>query len=129
MQDADADDEGGEDQSRLNDDTASESSWWGSRNREPDHLLHHDDNDVDLLHDHDDHLHQVLQVKAVDGDRGIGNPITYSITGGADHLFAVNKLNGLVYVNVTFTFSSYYHPIMLGGPMKFMWSIPILQSA
>ena len=39
-------------------------------------------------------------MKAVDGDRGIGNPITYSITGGPDHLFAVNKLNGLVYVNV-----------------------------
>ena len=103
MQDADADDEGGEDQSRLNDDTAS------------DHLLHHDDNDVDLLHDHDDHLPQVLQVKAVDGDRGIGNPITYSITGGADHLFAVNKLNGHVYVNVTFIVSSSNHPIIISS--------------
>ena len=50
--------------------------------------------------DDNDDPHQVLQVKAVDGDRGIGNPITYSITGGPDHLFAVNKLNGLVYVNV-----------------------------
>ena len=50
--------------------------------------------------DDNDDLHQVLQVKAVDGDRGIGNPITYSITGGPGHLFAVNKLNGLVYVNV-----------------------------
>ena len=65
---------------------------------------------IDVDYDHDDAYddngddnddpHQVLQVKAVDGDRGIGNPITYSITGGPDHLFAVNKLNGLVYVNV-----------------------------
>ena len=56
---------------------------------------------------HDDHP-QVLQVKAVDGDRGIRNPITYSITGGPDHLFAINKLNGLVYVNVTLILSSYF---------------------
>ena len=60
-----------------------------------DHEDAYDDNGDD-----NDDLHQVLQVKAVDGDRGIGNPITYSITGGPDHLFAVNKLNGLVYVNV-----------------------------
>ena len=58
-------------------------------------VLEDDDNGDD-----NDDPHQVLQVKAVDGDRGIGNPITYSITGGPDHLFAVNKLNGLVYVNV-----------------------------
>ena len=58
-----------------------------------------DEDEEDHHHDKDA-PHQVLQVKAVDGDRGIGNPITYSITGGADHLFAVNKLNGLVYVNV-----------------------------
>ena len=57
--------------------------------------------------------HQVLQVKAVDGDRGIGNPITYSITGGADHLFAINKLNGLVYANVTFISSSFHIIIYL----------------
>ena len=60
-----------------------------------DHEDAYDDNGDD-----NDDPHQVLQVKAVDGDRGIGNPITYSITGGPDHLFAVNKLNGLVYVNV-----------------------------
>lgn len=60
---------------------------------------HEDAYDDDNGDDNDD-PHQVLQVKAVDGDRGIGNPITYSITGGPDHLFAVNKLNGLVYVNV-----------------------------
>ena len=60
---------------------------------------HEDAYDDDNGDDNDD-PHQVLQVKAVDGDRGIGNPITYSITGGPGHLFAVNKLNGLVYVNV-----------------------------
>ena len=49
-------------------------------------------------------LHQVLQVEAVDGDHGIRNPITYSITGGPKHLFAINKLNGLVYINVSFLF-------------------------
>ena len=58
------------------------------------------DDDGDDNGDDNDDPYQVLQVKAVDGDRGIGNPITYSITGGPDHLFAVNKLNGLVYVNV-----------------------------
>ena len=60
----------------------------------------HEDAYNDDNGDDNDDPHQVLQVKAVDGDRGIGNPITYSITGGPDHLFAVNKLNGLVYVNV-----------------------------
>ena len=54
-------------------------------------------------------LHQVLQVEAVDGDHGIGNPITYSITGGPKHLFAINKLNGLVYINVSFLFGSFHH--------------------
>ena len=34
----------------------------------------------------------------MDGDRGVNNPITYSLTGGPHHLFAVNKLSGLVYV-------------------------------
>ena len=52
---------------------------------------------------------QVLQVEAVDGDHGIGNPITYSITGGPKHLFAINKLNGLVYINVSFLFGSFHH--------------------
>ena len=52
---------------------------------------------------------QVLQVEAVDGDHGIRNPITYSITGGPKHLFAINKLNGLVYINVSFLFGSFHH--------------------
>ena len=54
-------------------------------------------------------VHQVLQVEAVDGDHGIRNPITYSITGGPKHLFAINKLNGLVYINVSFLFESFHH--------------------
>ena len=73
-----------------------------------------DEDGEDQHHDDDDHP-QVLQVKAVDGDRGIRNPITYSITGGPDHLFAINKLNGLVYVNVTLNlFFPSYHLITEG---------------
>ena len=43
---------------------------------------------------------QVLQVKAVDGDRGINNAIKYSITGGPQHLFGINEDSGLVYSKV-----------------------------
>ena len=43
---------------------------------------------------------QVLQVKAVDGDRGINNAIKYSITGGPEHLFGINEDSGLVYSKV-----------------------------
>jgi hypothetical protein len=41
-----------------------------------------------------------LQVKAVDGDRGIKNDIKYSITGGPEHLFGINADTGLVYSKV-----------------------------
>ena len=36
-------------------------------------------------------------MKAVDGDRGINNPIIYSITGGPGHLFGVNRDTGTVF--------------------------------
>jgi hypothetical protein len=41
---------------------------------------------------------QVLAVRAVDGDRGIDNPILYSVTGGPAHLFGVNRNTGVVFV-------------------------------
>ena len=44
---------------------------------------------------------QVLEVKAVDGDRGIANDIKYSITGGPEHLFGINGDTGLVYSKVS----------------------------
>ena len=51
---------------------------------------------------------QVLQVKAVDGDRGIKNDIKYSITGGPEHLFGINEDTGLVYSKViSNTFCNY----------------------
>ena len=43
---------------------------------------------------------QVLQVKAVDGDRSINNDIEYSITGGPDNIFGINKDTGTVYSKV-----------------------------
>lgn len=39
----------------------------------------------------------VLKVKAVDGDRGINNRITYSITKGAQGVFDIDSIYGIVY--------------------------------
>lgn len=39
----------------------------------------------------------VLKVKAVDGDRGINNRITYSITKGAQGVFDIDPVFGIVY--------------------------------
>lgn len=39
----------------------------------------------------------VLTVKAYDGDRGVNNPIRYSIAHGGDGSFAINAKSGLVY--------------------------------
>ncbi|KAJ1522204.1 hypothetical protein ONE63_002512 [Megalurothrips usitatus] len=39
----------------------------------------------------------VLQVKAVDGDRGINNPISYSITRGAHGVFEIDANSGIVF--------------------------------
>lgn len=36
-------------------------------------------------------------VKAHDGDRGINNPIHYSIISGGNDLFAINEKTGVVY--------------------------------
>lgn len=36
-------------------------------------------------------------MKAHDGDRGINNPIKYSIDHGANGLFAINENTGLIY--------------------------------
>ena len=47
----------------------------------------------------------MLQVKAVDGDRGINNDIKYEITGGPLHLFGINQETGLVYSKVKFRMS------------------------
>ena len=43
---------------------------------------------------------QVLQVKAVDGDREINSDIEYSITGGPQHIFGINKSTGTLYSKV-----------------------------
>ena len=43
---------------------------------------------------------QVLQVKAVDGDRNINSDIEYSITGGPQHIFGINKSTGTLYSKV-----------------------------
>lgn len=40
-------------------------------------------------------------VKAHDGDRGINNPIKYSILSGGNGLFAINEKTGLVYTRKT----------------------------
>ena len=40
---------------------------------------------------------QVLQVKAIDGDRNINNEIEYEITSGPEHVFGVNKNTGTIY--------------------------------
>ena len=42
----------------------------------------------------------MLQVTAVDGDRGIKNGIKYAITGGPHHLFGINEDTGVVYSKV-----------------------------
>lgn len=39
----------------------------------------------------------VLQVRAIDGDKGINNKITYSITEGPKHLFDIEPTSGLVF--------------------------------
>lgn len=38
----------------------------------------------------------VLQITAIDGDRGVNNPISYRIVKGGNGLFAINAQNGLV---------------------------------
>ncbi|XP_042243245.1 cadherin-related family member 1-like [Homarus americanus] len=40
----------------------------------------------------------VLEVKAVDGDRGVNNPITYSILEGDKGLFQLDQKSGVLYV-------------------------------
>ena len=40
---------------------------------------------------------QVLKVKAVDGDRGINNQITYTIIQGTGDLFGITPDTGIVY--------------------------------
>ena len=40
---------------------------------------------------------QVLQEKAVDGDRMINNAIEYEITSGPGQMFGINKNTGTVY--------------------------------
>ena len=42
-------------------------------------------------------IFQVLRVRAVDGDRAIGNPIVYSIVSGPADIFAINADTGIVY--------------------------------
>lgn len=39
----------------------------------------------------------VLRVKAVDGDRGVNNPIKYSITRGSQGVFEIDPSHGVVY--------------------------------
>lgn len=39
----------------------------------------------------------VLRVRAVDGDRGVNNPITYEITKGAQGVFEIDKNYGIIY--------------------------------
>ncbi len=39
----------------------------------------------------------MLRVRAVDGDRGVNNPVVYSLVSGPTHLFAVNADTGVVY--------------------------------
>ena len=39
---------------------------------------------------------EIVNVKAVDGDREINNPIRYSITKGNSDLFAINSTNGVI---------------------------------
>ena len=48
---------------------------------------------------------KVLEVRAVDGDRGINTDINYSITGGPTHLFGINQHTGLVYSKVKLVFN------------------------
>ncbi len=45
------------------------------------------------------HPIQVLRVRAVDGDRGVNNPVVYSLARGnpASRLFAINADTGVVY--------------------------------
>ncbi|TRY71883.1 hypothetical protein TCAL_08438 [Tigriopus californicus] len=43
---------------------------------------------------------EVLRVRAVDGDRDIGNPIVYSIVSGPSDIFAINPDTGIVYTQV-----------------------------
>lgn len=40
---------------------------------------------------------QVLQVRAIDGDRGINNKISYDIIHGPDDIFAITAESGIVY--------------------------------
>lgn len=40
-------------------------------------------------------------VKAHDGDRGINNPIQYTILSGGNDLFAINEKTGVVYTRKT----------------------------
>lgn len=42
-------------------------------------------------------IFKVLKVRAVDGDRGINNPISYQILSGATDLFAITPESGIVY--------------------------------
>uniref|UniRef100_W4VR90 Putative cadherin egf lag seven-pass g-type receptor n=1 Tax=Corethrella appendiculata TaxID=1370023 RepID=W4VR90_9DIPT len=44
---------------------------------------------------------KVLQVKAIDGDRGVNNRIRYSITKGSSGLFAIDEDLGVIYTTKT----------------------------
>ena len=44
---------------------------------------------------------QVLKVRAVDGDRGINNKISYSIVTGPNDIFAITPESGIVYTKTT----------------------------
>ena len=46
-------------------------------------------------------LFQVLKVRAVDGDRGINNKISYSIIAGPNDIFAITPETGIVYTKTT----------------------------
>jgi len=41
-------------------------------------------------------IDDVIPVKAVDGDRGVNNPVTYSISRGPEGVFAIDPSTGVV---------------------------------
>ena len=43
----------------------------------------------------------MLKVRAVDGDRGINNKISYSIIAGPNDIFAITPETGIVYTKTT----------------------------
>ena len=53
-------------------------------------------------------LLQVLQVRAVDGDRDVNHAIEYAIVSGPGQVFGINKDTGTVYSKVTFSLFKHY---------------------